>query len=211
MNTVEWAGEEGEKGYYGGDITHALSAWTSTDRGLTEEKKDRIGKLLKFLASEGHTSPFEKSYLHFLVTADTASHIHIIKHRIGVSVNVESARYKEFKDDKFHVPNDWPEELQEQLRQHTLDSYAKYHVILKQLEEAGLSRKRAKESARYFLPFSIQVTMDVGFDFLSFVKFQKLRNDNHAQVEIHEIAEKMLHLVRETKKFDLSLEAFGLA
>ena len=34
---------------------------------------------------------------------------HLIKHRIGVSVNSESARYKELKEDKFYVPDDWPE------------------------------------------------------------------------------------------------------
>ena len=79
-------------GYYGGDESHALSAWTSTSRDLTQEKKDRMDKLLFMLASEGHHTPFEKSSLHFLVSTDIASHIHILKHRIGVSVNAESAR-----------------------------------------------------------------------------------------------------------------------
>lgn len=38
---------------------------------------------------------------------------------------------------------------------------------------------------------------------------KKLRNDEHAQKEIREIAQKMLDLVKNTHKFDLSLEAFG--
>lgn len=209
MNHVEWAGEEGKPGWYGGDLTHALSAWTSTSRDLTDEKRARIPKLLQFLATEGHTSPFEKSYLHFLVTADTASHIHIIKHRIGVSVNAESARYKEFTEDKYHIPEDWPESIRFQLAEHTKLSYRLYHEVLKELEEQGFSRKRAKESARYFLPYSIQVKMDVGFTFLSFIKFQKLRNDDHAQVEIHDIADQMLQLVKETDAFNHSLAAYG--
>lgn len=203
MNDVELLGS------YGGDETHALSAWTSTSRDLTEEKKARMGKLLTMLANDGHTSPFEKSYLHFLVTADTASHIHIIKHRIGVSVNGESARYKEFKQDKYHIPTDWPRYAQELLEQHSKESFEKYHAILTALEDDGYSRKRAKESARYFLPFATQITMDVAFNFLSFIKFEKLRNDEHAQQEIHEIAEKMLTLVRATGNFDLSLQAWG--
>ena len=33
-------------GYYGSDETHALSAWTSTSRDLTDEKRGRIDKLL---------------------------------------------------------------------------------------------------------------------------------------------------------------------
>lgn len=94
-------------GYYGNDTTHACSAWTSTSRSLTEDKRSRTPKLLKMLADEGHHTPFEKSLLHFLVDSDIASHIHLLKHRIGVSINGESARYKEIKEDKYLTPNDW--------------------------------------------------------------------------------------------------------
>lgn len=76
-------------GSYGGDLSHALSAWTSTSRELSEEKFSRIDKLLNMLASSGHETPFEKSTLHFLVTTDIATHIHLLKHRVGVSVNAE--------------------------------------------------------------------------------------------------------------------------
>lgn len=196
-------------GHYGGDETHALSAWTSTSRELTDEKRGRIDKLLKYLAENEHHSPFEKSYLHFLVDAETASHIHIIKHRIGVSVNGESARYKEHTEDKWYVPEDWPEDLQGILDSHCKASFMHYHALLAELEARGLSRKRAKESARFFLPYASQVTLDVAFNFRSFMLFQKLRNDDHAQNEIHEIAQKMLDLVWSTGEFDLSLEAFG--
>ncbi len=72
-------------GYYGSDETHALSAWTSTSRELNDDKRNRIDKLLTMLATEGHHTPFEKSSLHFLVTTDIASHIHLLKHRIGIN------------------------------------------------------------------------------------------------------------------------------
>jgi thymidylate synthase ThyX len=39
--------------------------------------------------------------------------------------------------------------------------------------------------------------------------FQKLRNDNDAQDEIHTVAAQMLEQVRATGKFNLSLAAFG--
>ena len=94
-------------GFYGSDLTHAQSAWTSTSRDLTEEKLERIPKLLQMLASEGHHTPYEKSQFHFLVTVDQATHIHLLKHRIGVSINGESARYKELKEDKTYIPEDW--------------------------------------------------------------------------------------------------------
>lgn len=76
-------------GHYGGDLTHSLSAWTSTTRDLTDDKVKRIPKLLKMLADDKHGTPFEKSAIHFLITVEQPSHIHLLKHRIGVSINGE--------------------------------------------------------------------------------------------------------------------------
>lgn len=196
-------------GFYGGDETHACSAWTSTSRELTIDKRLRIGRLLRMLAEQGHHTPFEKSYLHFLVTCDTASHIHLIKHRIGVSINAESARYKELKEDKYYVPEDWPNDIKEKFEKDMKQSLQNYHDTLKLLIIKGYDKKRAKESARFYLPYSSQVTMDVGFNFRSFMHFQGLRNKSDAQMEIRNIAQKMLELVKETGQFSLSLEGFG--
>jgi flavin-dependent thymidylate synthase len=196
-------------GTYGSDLTHSLSAWTSTDRDLTDEKRDRIPQLLKYLADNQHETPFEKSSLHFLVTADIASHIHVIKHRIGISVNTESARYRELTKDKYYIPNDWSKEEQLLLEFWIKKSFSEYHTCIERLERKGISRKRAKESARYYLTYATQLDFDIMFNFRSFIHFQKLRNDKHAQVEIREIAQKMLELVKETNQFNYSLKAFG--
>ena len=197
-------------GFYGSDETHALSAWTSTSRDLTEDKKKRIPQLLKMLAENGHETPFEKSSIHFLVTTDIASHIHLIKHRIGVSVNAESARYKELKEDKYHVPVDWDAEERQLYIEHMEASLQKYHSTLERLVQKGMSRKRAKESARLYLPYGNQIIADIMFNFRSFVHFVRLRYSEHAQLEIREIASLMLDLVQSTKAFPETLEAFGL-
>ena len=122
-NTVELLG------YYGDDKIHASSAWTSTNRDLTEEKVNRIPKLLDMLASEGHHTPFEKSSLHFLVTVDQATHIHLLKHRIGVSINGESARYKELKEDKMYLPEDWDNRWLVALKNHTKDGLQRFSAV----------------------------------------------------------------------------------
>lgn len=201
-NTVELIG------HYGGDRTHALSAWTSTERELTEDKRQRIDKLLNFLAKNGHHTPFEKSYLHFLVRCDTASHIHLLKHRIGVSINGESARYKELGEPTFLLPEDWPQEIRDSTGPILLILKDYYKKLIRDLEPA-LGRKRAKESARFLLPYANQLTLDVGFNFRSFMHFQGLRNKEDAQLEIQQIAQNMLELVRETGYFKYSLAGFG--
>jgi len=196
-------------GVYGSDETHALSAWTSTSRDLTDDKRSRMGKLLGMLAQEGHHTPFEKSSQHFLVTTDIATHIHILKHRIGCSVNGESARYKELKDDKFYIPEDWTKDEQVLLVNHCEESAQKYHDCLARLIENGVCRKRAKESARFYLPYATQITADVMFNFRSFMHFAGLRSSEHAQLEVKKITYDMLHLISETNQFNISLESFG--
>jgi thymidylate synthase (FAD) len=217
-------------GYYGDDLIHASSAWTSTSRDLTEDKIARVPKLLKMLAAEGHHTPFEKSSLHFLVTVDQATHIHLLKHRIGVSINGESARYKELKEDKFYLPKDWNgnnvdftnfnayddltfkgiETWKQLLESYTEIGNRMYHECLEQLTPI-LGRKRAKESARFFKTFNSQITMDVMFNWRSFAHFQGLRNSEHAQVEVRELAQQMLDLVKqiEGNPFQHTIEAFN--
>lgn len=200
-------------GFYGDDKTHACSAWTSTSRDLSEDKINRIPKLLKMLANEGHHTPFEKSYLHFLVTTDIASHIHIIKHRVGVSVNGESARYKEIKEDQYLIPDDWPELWRQQLISYTQLGLEKYHNCIESLvNDYNFDRKRAKESARFFRPYNTQITADLSFNWRSFYHFQSLRNKPNAQLEIREIAQNMLELVKniEDNPFKYTIEAFEL-
>jgi thymidylate synthase (FAD) len=225
MNKVELLG------YYGDDLTHACSAWTSTSRELTEDKLERVPKLLKMLAADGHHTPFEKSSLHFLVTVDQATHIHLLKHRIGVSINGESARYKELKEDKTYLPEDWCIEFKdnddltahtaetfmgfetwsEVLESYTIQGNELYHKALKDLTPV-LGRKRAKESARFFKTFNSQITMDVMFNWRSFAHFQQLRNSDDAQVEVRQLAQEMLNLVSEIEgnPFKHTIEAFNL-
>jgi flavin-dependent thymidylate synthase len=178
---------------------------------MTEEKRARIPQLLKMLAEQGHHSVFEKSSLHFLVTVDCATHIHLLKHRIGVSINGESARYKELKDDKYYLPQDWPLEEQAKYVAFMEDALMRYHDTLERLVAGGMSRKRAKESARFYLPYGNQITMDLMFNWRSFSHFLELRMKPDAQREVCWLAERMLHMIRsiDGAPFERTIEAFG--
>ena len=221
-NTVELIG------IYGDDELIACSAWTSTSRELTGEKKERIPKLLVDLWHNGHETPFEKGVVHFLVNKDIASHIQILKHRIS-SENAESARYKELKEDKYYIPEDlyevWLTEdlyiFEDEipftkgdqswghvLEEFTVETNRLYHLALKDIEQK-LGRKRAKEIARYFKMYNSQIQSDLMLNMRSFANFLKLRKSEHAQLEINEIASQMLELVRQTGKFEHTLNAWG--
>ena len=194
-------------GYYGSDEVIACSAWTSTSRNLTDEKRGRIQRLIEMLWINGHETPFEKGSVHFLVDTDIASHIHLLKHRIS-SLNAESARYKELKEDKYYLPEDWPIEWAAELQKYTAMGNDLYHQCLEELEPV-LGRKRAKESARFFKTYNSQIQADVMFNMRSFANFIQLRNSEHAQKEIREIAQQMWDLVAtiEGEPFKFTLEA----
>lgn len=203
-NTVELIG------YYGSDEVIACSAWTSTSRNLTEEKRSRIEGLIKMLWTNGHETPFEKGIVHFLVNTDIATHIHLLKHRIS-SINAESARYKELKEDKYYIPYDWPIEWIDKLEDYTNQGLKLYHSCLNSLtNNYGMDRKRAKETARFFRGYNTQIEADIMFNMRSFANFLKLRDSEHAQKEIREIAQKMVHCVKsiEERPFKYTLKAF---
>ena len=210
-------------GFYGSDEVIACSAWTSTSRDLNEDKKSRIPKLINMLWRDGHETPFEKGMVHFLVDTEIASHIHLLKHRIS-SMNAESARYKELKEDKYYLPDDWKGIAQSEYEGKFAESYhnwyevlenytkagnALYHQCLKDLEPV-LGRKRAKESARFFKTYNSQIQADISFNMRSFANFLKLRNSEHSQKEIREIAAEMLDLVKNVdgNPFKHTLDAF---
>lgn len=214
-NTVELLG------YYGSDEVIACSAWTSTNRNLTEEKKSRIGKLIGTLWTAGHETPFEKGMVHFLVNTSIDAHIHLLKHRIS-SLNGESARYKELTEDKYYIPEDWegikqsddeyPEHQAtwaERLEEYTIMGNKLYHQCFADLEPV-LGRKRAKESARFFKGYNSQIQADISFNMRSFANFIKLRRSGQAQLEIRKVADDMLNLVinLDNQPFKHTIEAW---
>ena len=217
-------------GYYGSDEIIACSAWTSTSRNLTDEKRKRVQSLIEMLWINGHETPFEKGIVHFLVDTDIASHIHLLKHRIS-SLNAESARYKELKEDKYYIPEDWDgielstdivwqfpytdaifaekgDKCSDVLKDYTELGNKLYHQCIADLESV-LGRKRAKESARFFKTYNSQIQADIMFNMRSFANFIQLRNSEHAQKEIREIAQEMWDLVAtiEGEPFKFTLEA----
>lgn len=195
-------------------------------------KKKTPEELLTFLAESKHTSPFRKPQIYFQVTSDIATHYQCLKHKVACEINGESARYKELKD-KWYLPEDWKgleidrtfpySEAQDfidnnsckdwhgALNEFTLLGHQLYHESVKQLTPI-LGRKRAKESSRFFFPYTKQLDFDMMLSFEAFVNFQRKRNTEDSQDEIEEIGKQMLNLVRnlEGEPFKYSLQAFGL-
>jgi flavin-dependent thymidylate synthase len=214
--------------WYGGDKAIARAAWTSTsidvDLKTDEQIRDLlVNKLWNNGSGKPHKTPFERGTVEFNITCDTASHIHLIKHRLA-NINGESARYKELKEDRYLLPQDWKgikssddlHSLYGEDWQQILESYTKlgndlYHKSIKDLTPI-LGRKRAKESARFFKTYNSQLTLSVMMNMSCFYNFYTLRSDSAAQLEIQEIAREMLKVIEniEGNPFKHTLEAFNI-
>lgn len=221
-------------GFYGGDIAIARAAWTSTqidvDAKTPEQIRDLIvNKLWNNGSGKPHKTPFERGIVEFNITVEQASHIHMIKHRLA-NINGESARYKELKEDKSYLPEDFKgiklseriymdgeciaeegEDWYDILENFTNAANELYHQALIDITPV-LGRKRAKESSRFFKTMNSQLTLSVMMNMSCFYNFYKLRADEAAQKEINEIAVLMCEAIRniEGNPFKYTLEAFGI-
>ncbi len=221
-------------GWYGGDKAIARAAWTSTQIDIESKTDLQIGDLIvNKLWNNGtgkpHKTPFERGIVEFNVTVEQASHIHLLKHRLA-NTNGGCARYKEVKEDKFYIPEDWNIQTKDTycfssdgesegeylnswdkvLEDYTKMSNELYHKCLEELTPI-LGRKRAKESARFFKTMNSQLTLSVMMNMSCFHNFFTLRSDDAAQEEIHYIALEMCRCIEkiEGKPFKHTLKAFG--
>lgn len=130
-----------------------------------------------------------------------------------------SARYKELKEDKFYLPEDWLEfgELGvkwfNKLKQQSEDNNRLYHECLKDLVRAGVPKNRAKESARFFKMYNAQLNSSKMFTFDGLLQVYKKRNlQSPSQLEIGNVVEAMMQEVKNIpgNPFKHSLNAFGI-
>ena len=218
-----------------GDKGIARAAWTSTQINIENKTEEQIedlivNKLWNNGSGKPHKTPFERGIVEFNITCEQASHIHLLKHRLA-NINGESARYKELKEDKFYLPEDWVNiavdysefsmgtkeafrgfsTWEEVLEHSSKMTNELYHQALIQLTPI-LGRKRAKESARYFKTMNSQITLSVMMNMSCFHNFYTLRNDSAAQKEIQWISEEMLNCIKNIpdNPFKYTIKAFQL-
>lgn len=191
-----------------------VSTRTSRQQGTNPDADSR---LIDYLMRNRHGSPFEHSFLTYYVEAPIFVTRQMLKHRIGVSINEESGRYKEFrpvfycpadknrslvqvgppKDYRFNPASDgqW-DDMRSAVDAGLRNAWDLYRHLL----ALGLSR----EVARMHLPLSTFSSMQITFNARSLMHFLALRREHpnaaypsHPQWETGEVATAMeLHFER---------------
>lgn len=201
--------------HFGGDVEIAAAAWvsTGTDARLKTDEERRnliVNKLWDNASGQPHKTPFERGGVTWLITCDAATHIQLLKHRMA-NINGESARYKEIREDRFYLPEDWNGKWRKALQEHTEAGLKLYHDCLSELRPE-LGHARAKESARMFRTYNAQTKLSVQMNMSCFWNFVNLRKSPQAQLEIRNVCAKMIEVVKniEGNPFKHTMEAFKL-
>jgi thymidylate synthase (FAD) len=181
------------------DSTKTCDCFTYRDRlGETDEK------VLRFLLKGKHGTPFEHNFFKWHVRAPIFVFREWHRHRIGVSINEESARYTPLKGD-FYVPD--RDDIREQHGRPGAYTFERVEDDMKaetvqrimesQYQEAYaayewmMGEGIAKEIARAVLPVGIYSQMIWTCNARSLMNFLSLRNHPTALREIRVYAQAM--------------------
>lgn len=194
--------------WMGSDKSIAEAAWTSSmtlQRKETRSEYD-IDRVVKMLIESKHASPIESIVMRFWIKMPIQTDRQHMTHRVA-SHNGMSGRYRTMPTEWFDIPED----IKEILEVHPGWNWEKeYNDLckannvwyLKVLEQAKIcdkdgcftdnEYKRIREFFRGVLPQNNMTERVTVMNLRSFANYQKLRNSEHAQPEIQQVAKLML-------------------
>ena len=162
------------------------------------DKKSKPSGLLNYLIRNKHWSPFEHAYMTLEIETSRAIGTQLLRHR-SFTFQEFSQRYQDVSmlGDCPYEPiqlrrqctnnrqssteeADVDPELAKRVDAHIRQSWELYKDLL----EADVSR----ECARFVLPLAVKTTIHMTGSVRSWIHFLDLRDDDHAQKEVHDLA-----------------------
>jgi len=196
--------------YMGDDARAAHAARVSflrDDDVLTSDGRldEKDAKLVKFLLKHQHTSPFEHSTLSFRIKVPLFIARQVMRHRT-FSYNEVSRRYTS-ECIEFHIPKELRQQAEKNLQCSTDEVVFNNHKLVKAMRDQVDNAYRcyqmmldcgvAREQARAILPQNMYTTFYMTGNLLNWIKFLRLRLDEHAQPEIQEMGMAIAALLNE--------------
>lgn len=187
-------------------VNAARVSFSKQASSYTEEQNE---KLINYLASHGHWTPFAHPTITLRETVPIFVARQRYKHTVGFVYNEVSRRYVD-DEPEFYIPNVWrgrptgsikqgssDEKVADQNQNWTLNgwgnldsiSYVELMSICHDVYESMISQGVAPEQARMVLPQSMYTSYYVTGSLSAWARAYKLRIDSHAQKEIQELAQ----------------------
>jgi thymidylate synthase (FAD) len=161
---------------------------------------------LEHIKEVGHGSVLEHSTFNLIITGVSRSFTHeLVRHRVGFSYSQLSQRFVDESDCELVCPPiiaEDPElaEIWGDAVDHMQSAYTriaqKLSGKLDRIEDKTLRRKRAREAARSVLPNATETKIFVTGNARSLRHFIEIRSDEAADMEIREVAIKVLEALK---------------
>jgi thymidylate synthase (FAD) len=201
--------------WLGSDSRVVDSARVSFSKEASNYTKEQNEKLIKYLATHGHFTPFT----HVMITMREKVPIFVarqrFKHMVGFSYNEVSRRYVD-DTPEFFIPDEWRKRAEnkkqgssdeivvdkwisldyQNLLDHALDTYK--HMLMDGV---------APEQARMVLPQSMLTEYYVTGSLAAWARAYKLRSDPHAQKEIQDLVVKWHEIISNIQDIKYSWSA----
>lgn len=192
------------------DLDVARAAWVSTmGEDAREHESGRVPGLIRFLWSNGHTSPFEHGSFTFMIDCPLFVAREFMRHRT-FSYNETSGRYRVL-DGNFYVPaRERPLVQTGKVGEYIFEAGTDEQYVIMMTNhmmafeycwtryEAELEAGIAKEVARDVLPVSLYTQFYATCNPLNLMKFLDQRTADDALYEIRQVADIMKGHFKET-------------
>lgn len=158
-------------------------------------------RLIRYLLRHRHGSPFEHNLITFRVKVPIFVDRQMVRHRVGVSKNEESARYTVVKDEVY-VPLDFRAQAESNRQasvaddgtldqQGALEAYEDAVVTARAAYDKLIALGVTREQARGVLPQAMYTSSYYTFNLRSLLHFLSLRDHDGAQFETRLVAQAM--------------------
>ena len=186
-------------GLFGDDRTIANAAWVCTDRERDADREE-LERLIKFLAINRHGTPFEHVVLRFDVTCPIFVARQWLRHRVG-TFNEKSLRYVK-SDGNCYIPVELNEKQLELYENAITIACSAYEQIIELAED----KRRGREIARGVLPLSLYTRYHWTVNLRALANFLRQRLEDHAQIEIRNLAQEIERILKETKDIEIAMK-----
>jgi len=179
--------------------------WGEDEDGLLEKDE----KLISYLARHGHWTPFSHPQLTLRYTVPIFVARQEFKHIVGFTRNEVSRRYVD-DEPEFYVPEVWRSRPEGSVKQGSggeevthncyggeiKQTYSNLMAWCEQYYTTLVKSGVAPEQARMVLPQSMYTSYYITGSLAAFTRFYKQRTDEHAQVEIQELAHMVGNIIQ---------------
>ena len=192
--------------HMGSDLSVVKAARVSFSSDNVEFDKAKDEKLIKYLATHNHWTPFAHASITLRITAPVPIRTQCFKHKVGFSENEESRRYI-FNEPTMYIPETFRKKPEGSIKQGSADAFPEqgtlywkrqfkdlYSTCLNAYETA-IDGGMCPEQARFLLPQGTQVSWYWTGSLAAYARFCKQRTDPHAQKEIQELAKEVSEII----------------